>query len=109
MQKEFHTDPADLIVGIGPSIHKESYIFPSPTIQENNPNWQPYLTHLPDNQTSIDLTDYNRDQLINAGVPKSNIEISLVDTNKDPNFFSHYRSKRTNEPEGRFMTVISMT
>ena len=109
------SEPNRIIAGIGPAIHKESYVFPSETIRQKEkemrvPEWGKYLTDFPDGKTSVDLIGFNFEQLLEAGVLEGNIEVSEIDTASDSGFFSHYRSKRiTGEPEGRFATVIGHT
>jgi YfiH family protein len=107
LKKEFNINPNNLVVGIGPGIHKESYKYADPP-QRKLPGWENFLTDLPDGETAIDIVRYNKFQLIEAGVKEKNINISDVDTATDLNFFSHYRSKKAGEPEGRFAAVIGM-
>lgn len=99
--------PKDLLVGIGPGIHKKSYVHKDPS-QNRRENWKPFLQDLPDGQTAIDIVGYNVQQTIDAGIPKENIEVSDINTAVSDDFFSHYRSKRTGEPEGRFAAVVGM-
>lgn len=80
--KAHHCRATQLMAIIGPAIHQESY--------------------------DIDLIGLNQQQLIRAGVLSEKIEVSDVDTAQSKNFFSHRRSKRTGEPEGRFATVVGM-
>ncbi|MGC9611060.1 MAG: polyphenol oxidase family protein [Minisyncoccia bacterium] len=109
MKDKYKTNSADLIVGIGPGIHKESYI--QETIdhrQEQSSEWSKFIKKFPDGRIRIDLVGYNISQLINVGVKEENIEVSPIDTAKDSDFFSHYRAQRTGEKEGRFATIIGM-
>ncbi|MAG59573.1 hypothetical protein CMO96_02165 [Candidatus Woesebacteria bacterium] len=101
------SNPADIIVGIGPGIHKESYIHKDPE-QKQKKDWEPFLKDLDDGQTEIDIVGYNIQQLVDSGVLKRNIEVSSIDTAKSKDFFSHYRVMRTGEPEGRFAAVVGM-
>ncbi len=66
------------------------------------------MADLPDGQTTVDIVGYSKRQLIEAGVKEENIEVSDIDTAADSTFFSHYRSKKTGEAEGRFATVVGM-
>src|SRR5580698_2290400 len=107
MNKEFNVDPKDLIVLIGPGIRKDSYRW-TDFKQKDAPAWKPFLESMPSGETKIDLVGYNKDQLVKIGVLKSNIySDDANDTVKSPRFYSHYRSVRTNEPEGRFATIVS--
>lgn len=109
LKEKYNTKLSDLIVGIGPGVRKESYIMDkiSPE-QEKSSDWKNFINKTSNGWVSIDLVGYNISQLVGAGVRNENIEISPVDTAKDINFFSHYRSKRTGEKEGRFVTVVGV-
>ena len=109
MENDFRSEPKDILVAIGPGIHKESYIFTRPVAQEDKPEWRPYLTELPEKKLAIDIISYNFDQLLKSGISPDNIEISPIDTFKDQNTYSHYRSLKNSEPEGRFMTIIKFS
>lgn len=54
------------------------------------------------------FTGCNRKQLLDMKVKETNIYTSSIDTFKSPEYFSHYRSVRTGEDEGRFATVVGM-
>ena len=95
----------ELLVGVGPGIHRESYAFVDPA-QKRLPGWEEFLTDLPDGRTAIDIVGYNVHQLVAAGIAEKHIEVSGVDTATSAEMFSHYRSARTGEPEGRFCAVI---
>lgn len=58
------------------------------------------LTHKP----HIDLKAINRDQLLSAGIPLSNIEVSGIDTFTDTSFFSARREQKGNVKCGRILT-----
>lgn len=106
MVKDFKSDPADILVYIGPGIHKESYAFENPA-QQNIPEWAPFLRE--DNGvTHIDLVGYNKAQMVEFGVLEQNISVDPVNTATSDTYFSHYRSSRTREPEGRFATILAM-
>lgn len=107
LKEEFDINPKDLIVGIGPGIHKESYKYINPP-QKQLPDWKDFLADLPDGKTAIDIVGYSKRQLVEVGVKEDNIEISDIDTVADTDFFSHYRSKMNREAEGRFASVVGM-
>lgn len=107
MKNEFSSDPSNIIVHIGPGIHKESYVFENP-IQKNLHEWQPFLTDTPNGETLIDLVGYNKHQLLNAGIKEENIFIDSTNTAISDKYFSHYRSIKTGELEGRFATILAM-
>jgi len=109
MQTNFGSNPRNVVVYIGPSIQKDSYIFSSEEIaQKDISDWSKHVEKLPNERVAIDLFSYNQRVLMDAGVPKENILNSGIDTYSSPEYFSHYRSKRTGEPEGRFATVVGI-
>lgn len=107
MIENFQINPADLCVEIGPHIKKDSYQFDN-LVQLNDPNWRSYLERITLEKYSIDLTAYALNQLTAKGVSKNNISISNIDTAKDDQYFSHYRSANQGAPEGRFLSFITM-
>jgi YfiH family protein len=104
---DFQSQPGDIMVNIGPGIHKESYVLDA-VAQENDEKWQPFILKTNDGQSAIDIVGYNCQQLIEKGVIPHHITVSQHDTYISQDYFSHYRSVRTREPEGRFATVIGM-
>lgn len=111
MKSEYGSKPENLIVAIGPCIHKESYIFSKEELTKRIPDekiFKGFIADLPDGRKSINLAGYNIEQMISAGIKKGNIEMSGIDTVKNEEFFSHYRSRLNGEPEGRMMTVVGM-
>lgn len=107
MQEMFNSKPEDMLVSIGPSIHKESYAVVNP-LQKTSPEWKPFLLDTSSGETLIDLIGFNRLQLKEAGVLEQNINISEIDTAVSRNQFSHHRSVQTGEIEGRFATVFGL-
>lgn len=107
LSEKYNSQPKDIIVLIGPSIRKESHIFKDP-VQKSLPKWRPFLNDLPSGETAVDLLSYNTAQLVESGVLLENINTDPTNTATSPNYFSHYRSVRTGEPEGRFATILGM-
>ena len=107
MKSHFGTDSTDILVSVGPYIHKDSYKH-NRIKQKESPSWQPFLEQLPDGQFLIDMLAYNKQNMLRAGILAENIKASEIDTYVSLDYFSHYRSKQTGEPEGRFATVIGM-
>jgi copper oxidase (laccase) domain-containing protein len=99
--------PEDIRVSIGPGIHKESYVFENPE-QKNQPAWKPFLTELPDGRVQVDLRTAIRAQLLESGIRDEHVSTSPDDTASSSEYFSHYRSVRTGELEGRFATLIGL-
>ncbi len=95
-------------VWIGPGARKDSYIWePDEVVQRRMPDWQEFL-ETRQGRMHVDLAGYLKKQLVISGIKKTNIEDSGIDTISDKRYFSHYRSKRTGEPEGRFGVVVMM-
>lgn len=107
MIKEYGCQPENILVAMGPAIHKKSYIFDAPT-SKTLPNWSKYLEDLPNGETMVDNIQYNIDQLVGVGIKMKNIETSTIDTGATTEYFSHYRSKRSEEIDGRFCNVIGL-
>lgn len=111
MKSEYGVKPENIIAGIGPCIDKESYVFSAEELRKRVPDervFNGFIAGVPDGAKSIDLTGYNVREMISAGIKKENIEISGIDTAKDENFFSHYRSRQNEAPEGRMATVAGI-
>jgi YfiH family protein len=103
----YQSNPSRVQVCIGPGIHKESYTFKDP-VQRNLPGWSDFLIDQPNGETQIDLMGYIQKQLLDNGVLPENIQLSQIDTATSHEYFSHYRSARTGEPEGRFATIAAL-
>lgn len=108
MHSQYGADPANLLAFMGPSITGKQHRIKDP-IQKRSRVWQKYVTNHSDGTTSVDIMAYNRQQLRDAGVDKTHITISGIDTATDKRFFSHYRSMRNRrEREGRFACVVGI-
>lgn len=106
--EQFSISPEEIRAIFGPSIHSTSYVLPPPLQQENDPTWEPFLHRLSSGEVAIDLVGFTAAQLENAGLVSGQIIFSPIDTAASADFFSHYRSVRTGEPEGRFATVAAL-
>ncbi len=104
---EFGSQMSDLEVTIGPCIHKKSYIKKS-VPEQAIPEWREFITKTISGRVMIDLLGYNIQQLIGVGIVRDQINVSSIDTAQSKNYYSHRRSVRTGEPEGRFATVAGM-
>lgn len=104
---DFGCEVKNILVAMGPAIHKKSYKFEGP-ITKDYPSWSDYLEDLPSGETMIDNVQYNIDQLVQAGIKHENIESSKIDTGESLEYFSHYRSKRSGETDGRFINIIGL-
>lgn len=108
LMERFSLPPEEVRALFGPSIQKNSYVLPHPLEQENDPTWKPFLESLSSGEVAIDLVGFTAKQLEQAGMMKESVIFSPTDTAQSPDFFSHYRSVHTGEPEGRFATVASL-
>ena len=112
MQENFGTNPGDLVINVGPSIHEESYIVNSISDeQKNDPRWQPFIKPTDDGRFSIDIIGFNKQQLLEAGVSEENIEVSDVDTYANEEYFSHRRKQEKGKEEvdhGNMVTVAQL-
>ena len=109
MQEVYGTEPTNLKVFIGPGIHKESYRHTLPlTNNVELTALKPFVALLPSNEVAIDLVGCNKAQLLGVGVKREHIQIDPTDTAISTKYFSHYRSVRTKEKEGRFATVTCL-
>ena len=109
MQEDYGTEPSNLEAFIGPGIHKESYRHTLPLKSDVELTaLTPFVTLLPPNEVAIDLVGCNTAQLIQSGVEAKNIHINPTDTAVSSDYFSHYRSVRTGEEEGRFATIARL-
>ncbi|OGY18449.1 MAG: hypothetical protein A2900_03700 [Candidatus Chisholmbacteria bacterium RIFCSPLOWO2_01_FULL_50_28] len=107
MMLEFKTNPARLLVALGPSIGKCCNIWKDPPLQLQLPEWSPFIRQTA-NQYALDLPGFVNETARNAGVKQANIEVSSACTVMDQSLFSFKRSKETTEPEGRFAAVIGL-
>ncbi len=106
MHSEYGSNPAGVLVWIGPHIAKDSYCFGESHFNDSPAN--EYFESLggvdhKDGLFCVDLAHIVRTQLIKAGVLEKNIEVSDVDTKHDDRFYSYQNGDRTNN-----MGVIMM-
>lgn len=94
----------NIIAGIGPSIGRCCY--------EVSHDVAKYFTHIPNAYTvkkdkyMLDLPYINTQQLLNAGIKKSNIELSNICTSCEVDHFFSYRKEAG--CSGRFMSMIGI-
>jgi YfiH family protein len=101
MKEQYNTNPADLRVGISPSLGPCCAEF----INYRN-EFPEYLWRYKRNNHHFDLWSLSRDQLCKEGVLSQNISISRLCTRcSSETFFSYRAQKKT----GRFAAVIGLT
>ena len=103
---QYNSNPSNLKIFFGPSITKESYAFENPA-QLQIPEWKNHISYK-NKLYHIDLVGYIIEHLCSLGIDEKNINKSNVNTATDLNYFSHYRSTRTKEKEGRFIYGAGM-
>lgn len=89
LKREYRTNIQELRIFFAPSISKESYI-------------------LPEYPNGYDLVGENINQLLLKGIREENIVADPTNTARTYEFFSHYRSVRGGEREGRFATAAML-
>lgn len=108
MVKEFGTDPADLLVGVGPCIGADSYEI-GPTQVEQVTAAYPELDVMRptgrEGHCSLDLVTILRAHLRDAGVRDEHVELMDIDTLKATDTFFSDRAQR---PCGRFAGVVRL-
>lgn len=84
-----------------PSIHQDSYFFPSlPAEQLADPKWRRFI-ELRAGNYHVDLLGRVIDDLVAEGIDVSQMEVSPIDVGSNEAYFSHARAVRTGETEGR--------
>src|SRR4030042_6823725 len=108
MQEEYANNPKEIIAGIGPCAHKESFIKEYPN-QKDDIRWEPFLKKINRRKYEVDLLGFIKKHLLDAGVLSTNIHKSSIDTVKDKRFFSHVREcSLPIEKQGRFACVVGL-
>lgn len=121
LQERYGAKPENILVGMSPSIKKESAKFKEIN-QTKFPQWQPYIYRcnkctfsdkniVRNNEVEhyhVDVSRFAYDQLLSAGIYEEHIEESPIDTRTSSDFFSHRRSDEENIPEARFGCLIGI-
>ena len=104
----FHTNPSDIIAGIGPSISRKYFEVGNEVAKQfvaKQYFQQPIIYENPKTKKAhIDLWEANKQQLMHSGVPEKNIEIAQMCTyTQTETFFS---ARREGIKSGRMITGI---
>ncbi len=106
MRDEFGSAPEDMIAAIGPAIGPECYEVDEPVmgpVREAFPFWKEIATPRVAGRWSLDLTQANRNELLQAGIPEGSIHALGLCTSCRRDLFYSYRAEgRT----GRVLSVI---
>ena len=100
LKEKYNSNVEDLIVELGPSIKKDSYIMESP-IQLGDDAWIKYIEKIDDKNYKVDLNSYVVDGLKNIGI--KDIKVSEIDTYSNSNYYSNYEENKFNLDKGRFI------
>ena len=110
IKRNLKVDPSQLLVLVGPGIHLGCYYHPKLASRlSKKSGWRTFIR-----KGFIDLVGYNIQQAMEAGVQQQNFLIANECTacsrsnQQDYLFFSHYRSKKTGEKEGRFAAAVAL-
>jgi copper oxidase (laccase) domain-containing protein len=106
LQQKYRSSATNLRIYFSPAIKAESYVFDDVS-QAKDPMWKDYLRKT-EKGVGVDLSGFNRARFIEAGVPAENIEVCPVNTATSDEYYSHYRSVRSGEAEGRFSLLVSL-
>lgn len=110
MVDSFQSDPADLLVGIGPSICPEHYQVGLDVIEKVEKTFganSGLLTHRMDSKAQLDLWQANVQTLVDSGVQEDHIQVAGICTVEHPvDWYSHRGEKGKT---GRFASVIALT
>jgi copper oxidase (laccase) domain-containing protein len=102
----YQITPKDFTYYIGPCIKAASYTFAAVDSQQfDNALWDKYISYH-QGKYHVDIVGFLLAQLAEAGVPENTISLSPIDTGSDPAYFSHSRSQRTGEVEGRNLFLV---
>lgn len=105
--QQFGSRLQDIIVGIGPGICSQCYSFETKPSQAGQNDWQQHITKA-SGLWHVDIKGYLLDQLEQIGIKSEHIEAMNICTFKNHQFFSHRRSLKTGEEEGRFASIIGL-
>ena len=100
MQEKYTSHPSDLKIVLGPSIRECCY-----QVGEEFRNYFPLHVKEQGGHLYLDVIAANRDQLLQAGVPKENIIDCGVCTCCDKNYFSF---RRDGAKAGRMISVMML-
>ena len=110
LQQEYGARSSDLRAAIGPAANVCCYEVGSEVIdlfKERFPQSDGCLKSTRDGHALIDLHQFNRDQLITAGLSPERIHIApLCTMDRTDLFFSYRHEKKLNGRVGRLMSVI---
>lgn len=113
MRKHFSSNPAEILIAIGPSICKEQYVVSEdlalsfledyPDVGENSSS---PIQRISKDKFQLDLWDLNRRIALDSGIREEHISISGYCTMENPElFFSHRYSQGKRGLQGAFICL----
>jgi len=114
MRKHFSSNPAEILIAIGPSISKEQYIVSEDLGLSFLEDYKDYseedssspIRRLSEDKFQLDLWDLNRRIALDCGLKKEHISISGYCTMENPElFFSHRYSQGKRGLQGAFICL----
>ena len=113
MRKHFSSNPAEILIAIGPSICKEQYVVSEdlalsfledyPDVGENSSS---PIQRISKDKFQLDLWDLNRRIALDSGIREEHISISGYCTMENPElFFSHRYSQGRRGLQGAFICL----
>ena len=113
MRKHFTSNPAEILIAIGPSICKEQYVVSEdlalsfledyPDVGENSSS---PIQRISKDKFQLDLWDLNRRIALDSGIKEEHISISGYCTMENPElFFSHRYSQGKRGLQGAFICL----
>ena len=113
MRKHFSSNPADILIAIGPSISKEQYIVSEDlalSFLEDYPDLgedaSSPMQRISKDKFQLDLWDLNRRIALDSGIREEHISISGYCTMENPElFFSHRYSQGRRGLQGAFICL----
>lgn len=112
MEREYGTDPKDLVVAVGPSICQACYEVGEDVIGEferafSRDLWDKLFYRKTDGKYQLDLWEANRQVFMEAGVDAAKITLPGICTCCNPQFlFSHRASKGKRGNLGAFLGLV---
>jgi YfiH family protein len=107
MHDRYETNPEKVLVWLGPSAHKCCFTSDQQPEQIDQAAWEKFITKN-DTEWNVDLVGYIVETLKQQGVNEKNITIDSQCTVETADLFSHVRSKKTDEAEGRFLVLAKL-
>jgi len=104
MQKEFNSNPKDILVSLGTGINKCCYEIDLNLAKIAIKNFGKKYIEIREEKYYLDLQQLNLYQLLESGIVQENIDISKICSCCDNSYFSYRREQKT----GRFAGVVML-